>query len=135
MSFSVFIQEQANCWFEVRAGEVVTSARAMDEPTMRKLYEYNMAFDRNEELAPNSRKHKQDHPECWAGFGLRLMLMLLYTISMLCLLRYDEALKITWADVHLEEISGSAIPYRLRLDLPFRKTHQNGGNAIFNISC
>jgi hypothetical protein len=106
----------------------------MDEPTMKKLYEYNMSFDRNEELAPNSRKRKQDHPECWAGFGLRLMLMLLYTISMLCLLRYDEALKITWADVHLEEISNSTIPFRLRLNLPFRKTHQNGGNAIFDIS-
>jgi hypothetical protein len=65
----------------------------MDEPTMKKLYEYNMSFDPNEELAPKSRKRKQEQPECWAGFGLRLMLMLLYVISVLCLLRYDEALK------------------------------------------
>jgi hypothetical protein len=101
----------------------------MDEPTMKKLYEYNMSFNRDEELAPNSRKRKHDHPECWAGFGLRLMLMLLYVVSMLCLLRYDEALKITWADVHFEYISNSTNPYRLRLDLPFRKTHQNGGNV------
>lgn len=94
---------------------------------MKKLYEYNMSFDRNEELAPNTKKQKQDHPECWAGFGLRLMLMLLYVTSMLCLLRYDEALKITWADVHFEEIRNSTVPFRVRLDLPFRKTHQNGG--------
>ena len=90
----------------------------MDEPTMKKLYKYNMSFDRNE-LALNLQKHKQDHLECLAGFGLQLMLMLLYTISMLCLLRYDEAIKITWADVHLEEISNSAIPFHLCLNLLF----------------
>ena len=106
----------------------------MDEPTMKRLYEYNMSFDPNKELEPNSRKCKQEHPKCWVGFRLRLMLMLLYVVSMLCLLWYDEALKITWADVHFEEIGDSAIPFRLQLDLPFRKTHQNGGGP-FQIAC
>lgn len=103
----------------MRAGEVITSARAIDEPTMKKLYEYNMSFDENEEHSSTSRKRKSDHPECWAGFGLRLMLMLLYTVAMLCLLRYDEALKITWADVVFEALPKGRYPFRIRLNLPF----------------
>jgi len=99
----------------------------MDEPTMKKLYEFNMAFDKDKEYTSTTRKRKHEHPECWAGFGLRLMLMLLYTISMLCLLRYDEALRITWADVHLEYLAKGRLPFCVRLDLPFRKTHQHGG--------
>jgi hypothetical protein len=113
---------------QVRAGEVVTSARAMDEPTMKKLYEFNMSFEQEDTpYTSTSRKQKQEHPKCWATFGLRLMLMLLYTMSMLCLLRYDEALRITWADVHFENLQNGPFPFRVRLDLPFRKTHQHGG--------
>jgi hypothetical protein len=106
----------------------------MDEPTMKRLYEYNMSFDKDEEHTSTSRKHKQKHPECWGGFGLRLMLMLLYTVSMLCLLRYDEALRITWNDVHFEQLSKGLFPFRVRLDLPFRKTHQHGGMSTCNPS-
>ncbi|GBE83361.1 hypothetical protein SCP_0504090 [Sparassis crispa] len=47
---------------------------------------------------------------------------------MLCLLWYDEALRIMWSDVHLEMCDGTS---RVRLDLPFRKTAQNGGIAPF----
>ena len=95
---------------------------------MKKLYEFNMSFEHEDTpYTSTSRKRKQEHPECWATFGLRLMLMLLYTVSMLCLLRYDEALRITWADVHFENLPNGPFPFRVRLDLPFRKTHQHGG--------
>ncbi|KAF7983643.1 hypothetical protein HWV62_20590 [Athelia sp. TMB] len=115
---------------KVRAGEVVTSARAMDEPTMKKLYTFNKTFDPNEEHTLQPRKRKQEDQHCWAGYGLRLMLMLLYCVSMLCLLRYDEALKITWADVSFEyDLATNTLI--VRLDLPFRKTHQNGGILPF----
>ncbi|KAJ6598544.1 hypothetical protein B0H10DRAFT_2324218 [Mycena sp. CBHHK59/15] len=99
---------------KVRAGEVVTSARAMDEPTMKKLWTYNT---------------QHEHPEDWAGHSVRMMLQLLYIVSMLCLLRYDEALRITWQDVQLEQLEHGVL--RVRLDLPFRKTHQNGGITPF----
>ena len=72
----------------------------------------------------SSKKRKADHPEDWGGFVVRNMLQLLYIISTLCLLRYDEALGITWENVHLEPWMES---FRLRLDLHVRKTHQNGG--------
>ncbi|OSD07467.1 hypothetical protein PYCCODRAFT_1358583, partial [Trametes coccinea BRFM310] len=114
--------------FSVRAGEIVTSARAMDEETMKKLWMYNLNFPRDDDIKPKSRKHKLDHPEDWAGYKIRQMLQTLYTVSMLCLLRYDEALHIKWSHVFVEY--DGDIPY-LRLHLPFRKTHQTGGIAPF----
>ncbi|KAI0327609.1 hypothetical protein GY45DRAFT_1347652 [Cubamyces sp. BRFM 1775] len=113
---------------KVRAGEVVTSARAIDEDTMRKLWEYNRNFQQEAELLVNSRKRKQENPEMWAGYKVRQMLQTLYTVSMLCLLRYDEALRIMWSDIELLEHDGQSI---VKLSLPFRKTCQTGGIAPF----
>jgi hypothetical protein len=83
----------------------------MDEPTMKKLYKYNMSFDKDEEHTPTSCKCKQEHLESWAGFGLCLMLMLLYMVSMLCLLQYDEALQMSCNDVHFEKLSKGLFPF------------------------
>ncbi|EPQ50092.1 hypothetical protein GLOTRDRAFT_108720 [Gloeophyllum trabeum ATCC 11539] len=113
---------------KVRSGDVVTSARAMDEATMKKLYEYNTSFD-SQPIGTVTKKRKADHPEYWAGHAIRNMLQLLYTLAMLCLLRFDEALRICWMDVTFEKTSMGIL--RIRLDLPFRKTHQNGGIAPF----
>jgi hypothetical protein len=76
------------------------------------------------------------------------MLYLLYLVSFLCLLRFDEALRITWPDVTFQvkdpmlkdhwidttpdllpqpEGGSNATNFRVRLMLPFRKTHQHGG--------
>ncbi|KAG1785018.1 uncharacterized protein HD556DRAFT_1451182 [Suillus plorans] len=137
---------------KIRAGEAVMSARAMDEPTMKRLWEFAWSMDRKE-FGPISRKRKAENPSEWAGFLLRMMLYLLYLLSMLCLLRYDEALRITWADVTFQvqdlliknhwldatpELFTSQVRYqptqfRVKLELPFRKTHQYGGIAPFYI--
>ncbi|KAJ6628421.1 hypothetical protein B0H10DRAFT_2160891 [Mycena sp. CBHHK59/15] len=116
---------------KVRAGEVVTSARAMDEPTMKKLWTYNTQFpvESSSSYGSTSKKRRHEHPEDWAGHSVRMMLQLLYIVSMLCLLRYDEALRITWQDVQLEQLEHGVL--RVWLDLPFRKTHQNGGITPF----
>lgn len=115
------------CAQQVRSGEVVTSARAMDEGTIKAMWEYNMNFSRAED-GSLSKKTKAEHPEMWAGYNVRVMLHCLYVTSLLCLLRYDEALRIMWSDVHFEtlQLEAGQRP-RLRLMLPFRKTHQNGG--------
>ncbi|KAJ7830235.1 hypothetical protein B0H14DRAFT_2366008 [Mycena olivaceomarginata] len=98
----------------------------MDEPTMIKLWAYNTQFSvkSSTSYGSTSKKRKKEHPENWAGHSVRMMLQLLYIFSMLCLLRYDEALRTTWQNVKLESPGGVL---RIRLDLPFRKTHQNGG--------
>ncbi|KAG2030592.1 hypothetical protein BDR03DRAFT_877986 [Suillus americanus] len=105
---------------KIRAGEAVMSARAMDEPTMKRLWEFAWSTDRKE-FGPILHKRKAENQSELAGFLLHTMLYLLYLLSMLCLLRYDKALQITWADVTFQ------------LELPFRKTHQYGGIAPFYI--
>ncbi|KAJ7861847.1 hypothetical protein B0H14DRAFT_2741456 [Mycena olivaceomarginata] len=102
---------------KVRGGEV-------------KLWTYNTGFpvESSTSYGSTSKKRKQEHPEDWASHSIRMMLQLLYIVSMLCLLRYDEALRITWQDVTFDMETGVL---RIRLDLPFRKTHQNGGIAPF----
>ncbi|KAG1748444.1 uncharacterized protein EDB91DRAFT_1235730 [Suillus paluster] len=78
-------------------------------------------FIRNLSLSVTISQYMAENPSEWAGFLLCMMLYLLYLLSMLCLLHYDEALWITWADVTFQ------------LELPFRKMHQYGGIAPFYI--
>ncbi len=61
---------------------------------------------------------------------MRIMLHALYLISMLCLLRYDEALHIMWSDIFTQQREGNK--YRIELRLPFRKTHPTGGECWFS---
>ncbi|KAH7910371.1 hypothetical protein BJ138DRAFT_1087834 [Hygrophoropsis aurantiaca] len=115
---------------KVRAGEVVTSARAIDEPTMKRLWDFNKTMS-PKEIGPVSRKRKAENPAEWAGYLVRTMLYLLYLVSLLCLLRFDEALRITWSDVVFQPRLIS--DFRIELRLPFRKTHQYGGIAPFHL--
>jgi hypothetical protein len=53
------------------------------------------------------------------------MLHAAYTIAFLCMLRFDEVLRI---EAHyIEVLDGHEETGEIRLTLPFRKTHQNGG--------
>ncbi|TDL15193.1 hypothetical protein BD410DRAFT_778284 [Rickenella mellea] len=115
---------------KARAGQPVTSAKSMDEDTIRKLWEFNMFYtdNRTEAMQPISRKEKEETPTLWAGPNVRLMLQLLYITAMLCLLRSDEVLRIRWSHVVFEPFNGS---FRIKITLPFRKTHQTGGIAPF----
>jgi hypothetical protein len=70
----------------------------MDESTMKQLWEFACSTPQ-QEYGPTTRKWKAENPAEWAGFVVRKMLYLLYLVSMTCLLRYDEALRITWTDV------------------------------------
>ena len=66
--------------------------------------------------------HKKSYTtEDWGGGQTRRLLQFAYTISFLCLLRFDEVLKIQAHDI--EFMSETCI----KLTLPFRKTAQNGG--------
>lgn len=124
----------------------MTSARAMDEPTMFRLWDFACKTPRKD-YGPTTRKRKAEDPTEWAGYCVRMMLYLLYLLSMTCLLRYDEALRITWADIvfqvkdplvennwldaSLDVLVQMKNPrptdFRIKLNLPFRKTHQYGG--------
>ena len=97
----------------------------MTEETMQRLFSFNNKVPM-ESLCPNPRKRQADSSSRarWAGYCVRAMLHFLYIISMLCLLRYDEALNIRWDDITTGRDEHGV--YFLRLNLPFRKTHQNG---------
>ncbi|PBK62315.1 hypothetical protein ARMSODRAFT_895720 [Armillaria solidipes] len=115
---------------KVRSGEVVTSARAIDEPILKLLYEFNTQIPRDDpDAEPMSKKRKAEHPEHWAGSGIRAQLQLLYILAFLCLLRFDEALRIQWHWVSVETYQGMR---RLKIELPFRKTHQTGGTILIS---
>ncbi|RDX46842.1 hypothetical protein OH76DRAFT_1419903 [Lentinus brumalis] len=106
---------------KVRTGEVVTSARAMDQATMKRLWTFNLSYPREAETRP--LKRGDQHSAKWAGYKTRQMLQLLYITSMTCLLRFEEALRIMWSDVEFTERNGCPV---VVLSLPFRKTHQVG---------
>lgn len=68
----------------------------------------------------------------WGGARARRMLHAAYTIAFLCLLRFDEVLRIQCHDI--EVVSKTCI----KLTLPFRKTSQFGGTSFqlsFYTSC
>ncbi|KAJ6482435.1 hypothetical protein C8R45DRAFT_1149643, partial [Mycena sanguinolenta] len=107
---------------KVRAGETATSARAITQETLRKLYEFNHRPEVAEikDYTAGSRKHIKS-PHEWGGARARRLLTLAYVLSFLCLLRFDEVLKIQIHDI--EWVSETCI----KLTLPFRKTNQFGG--------
>lgn len=75
-------------------------------------------------MGPGKRRRRKDR-DAWGDHGLRTMLNAVMIISFLCLLRIDEALRIEWHWLKLEQHEGNI---RLVLRLPYRKTHQSGGS-------
>lgn len=92
-----------------------------------KLYHFNHKLTNwnIKPIAPVSRK-KEDHVtgdqiHKWGGGRTHRLLQAAYTIALICLLRFDEVLKIKAEDI--EQIS----PTHMKLTLPFCKTSQFGG--------
>ena len=70
--------------------------------------------------------HVNSEDQQWGGARLRIMLQCIYAIAFLCLLRFDEVLRIELKDIEvIDKLKG-----HIKLTLPFRKTHQYGGNFI-----
>ncbi|KAF8179760.1 DNA breaking-rejoining enzyme [Mycena galopus ATCC 62051] len=106
---------------KVRAGEVATSARAITPEIIARLYHYNNKPE-VAEIRPVTRRKRDApvDPNEWGGGRSRVMLHAVYVIAFLCLLRFDEALKIQLQDIRwINETS-------FELTLPFRKTSQYG---------
>jgi len=88
---------------------------------MEKLYDFNHQAELWEvrKCAPNSQ-----NASLWGGPFHRQLVQAVYPISFLCLLRIDEVLKICREHIRLEENG------KVTLTLPFRKTHQFGGECF-----
>jgi integrase len=102
--------------------------RSLTSSDLAKLYQKNSEF----QIQTISRKRRREISESeslnqhWGGARLRMMLQCIYTIAFLCLLRFDEVLRIELK--HIEVID--KYKGHIKLTLPFRKTHQYGGNFI-----
>ncbi|KAF8872930.1 hypothetical protein CPB84DRAFT_1896096, partial [Gymnopilus junonius] len=107
---------------KVQAGETATSARAITPAILEELYHFNNdpeGWHRSLgtlEGAPSPSFHS------WAGPRHRLELQAIYTLAFVCLLRVDEVLKIRWEHIDIQLQNKKMV-----LTLPFRKTHQFGG--------
>ncbi|KAG1870891.1 DNA breaking-rejoining enzyme [Suillus subluteus] len=114
------------CRWKVQAGEVANSARAITSDILLKLYHHN-------HLAHNwtIRKYQpgergQSGLDLWGGGRVRRLLQAAYMVSFLCMLHFDEVLKIQVHNLRAHED-------RMVLHLPFRKTHQNGEIKLFHL--
>lgn len=110
---------------QVRAGEQVTSARAITHDIIKQLYEYNEAY--SDEHSIETIPSRGD-PNSWANGYTRRMLHFAYLIAMFCMLRFDEALKIEFHHIELR-MDSERVMY-LEVLLPWRKTHQLGSKSI-----
>ncbi|KAJ7602151.1 hypothetical protein FB45DRAFT_761277 [Roridomyces roridus] len=111
---------------KVRAGQTATSSRAITAEIIRELYNYNHQPDVGDikSYTPGRRSApKKDHE--WAGGRMRRLLQCTYVLAFLCLLRFDEVLKIRLEDIQF------VTPTCVKLTLPFRKTHQFGNVQPF----
>ncbi|KAK6996071.1 hypothetical protein R3P38DRAFT_2566244 [Favolaschia claudopus] len=111
---------------KVRAGETATSARAITEEMLLELYKFSnkpeiLGVTKIRSTFEESRQGVHE----WGGARARRLLALAYILAFLCLLRFDEVLKIQVHDI--EWVSDTCI----KLTLPFRKTSQFGGVKPF----
>jgi hypothetical protein len=92
---------------------------------LERLYDFNNLPENSSArpYEPGNRQTKSDVHH-WGGPMTRRALHAIYTIAFICMLRSDEVLKTQME--HLEILSTKVI-----LTLPFRKTHQFGGNFCF----
>lgn len=103
-----------------------TGADLIFQDILKEMYEYNHQPDKWDikDYAPGSTKQKPQATHEWGGGRARRLLWAAYTVSLLCLLRFDEVLKIQAHEIEL--VSETCI----KLTLPFRKTSQFGGKYL-----
>jgi hypothetical protein len=95
---------------------------------LERLYHYNHQEDlwAIKDYAAGSRTQQQTSSSLhqWGGGRARRLLQAAYTVAFLCLLRFDEVLKIQAQDIAVVDENSYS------LTLPFRKTSQFGGLSI-----
>jgi len=86
---------------------------------MEKLHDYNH-LPENWEIRDDQPNTDKRGVHKWGGPLARRAALAINTVMFVCLLRVDEALKITMDHIIFED-------KKVTLTLPFRKTHQFGG--------
>ena len=100
------------------------SAKAMTIDLVTALHVFN-SQTRIKALGMLARNYKKIEEYPWGGGQLRFMMQTIYMLAFLCLLHFDEVLKI---QAHHITVVNEAQGH-IKLYLPFRKTHQYGGEC------
>jgi hypothetical protein len=98
----------------------------MDSATMVQLYEVNhkdYGYSRKPKITKADKLGV-----FWAGPSERLQLQAIYAVSMACLLRFDETLRIEEAMIETNLDTPGPVHW-VKIQLDFRKTSQDGGMA------
>jgi hypothetical protein len=107
---------------------VAQSVRSVTPELLAKLWVKNGEYEVQD--LQRIRKLGATENSEWGGARLRMMLQSIYIIAFLCLLRFDEVLRIEMKDIEvMDKFKG-----HIKLTLPFRKTHQYGGTGYPNIA-
>ncbi|KAG1756883.1 DNA breaking-rejoining enzyme [Suillus paluster] len=112
------------CRRKVKAGKVANSARATTTDGLLKLYHHNHLPQNWTIRAYQPGEHGS--LDCWGGGCARRLLQAAYTLAFICMLHFDEVLKIQAHDL---QVMGDQVI----LHLPFRKTHQSGEIKPFHL--
>ena len=96
--------------------------RSIDARTLRKLYDFNDTIKPNSLTDLTSTKKDSDGYRIWGGRNQRIMMQAMYGIAFLCLLRFDEVLRIQHHHIKVLNKEES----KIEITLNFRKTHQLG---------
>ncbi|KAG1726599.1 hypothetical protein EDB19DRAFT_1643392, partial [Suillus lakei] len=118
------------CRHKVQVGEATNSAWAITSEILLKLYHYNhhpenwtiCAYQPGECVCGNSG----NNPSQWGGGRVWRLLSAAYTVAFICMLHFDEVLKIQVHDLCVHDT-------QVVLHLPFCKTHQNGDIKPFHL--
>jgi hypothetical protein len=107
----------------VRAGEIATSVKSITEEDIKLMYNSSEKWARPIKTGGFTDLGKDERIN-WGGYQRRAMMHLAYTLAFLCLLRFDEVLKI---EAHYIEVVGlfdlrGEEVGEIKLTLPFRKT-------------
>ncbi|EJD42655.1 hypothetical protein AURDEDRAFT_67192, partial [Auricularia subglabra TFB-10046 SS5] len=110
---------------KVQEGQTPSSARAVTPDDLVRLHAFNHKLE-NWTIRPVQPHARGSQPP--AGARTRRLLEAAYTVAFICLLRFDETLRIQMKHIRLHTSNGAK---GLELTLPFRKTNQFGGIKPF----
>jgi hypothetical protein len=111
------------------------SSRAITANDLRRMWLFNqrllvkVQLD-NKELVGNEYTGRSlvhdGHTYMWGGLRCRKMMQAIYTLAFICLLRFEEVLKIQAHHITVVDERKGVI----KVDLYFRKTNQFGGKLV-----
>ncbi|KAJ7471505.1 hypothetical protein B0H11DRAFT_1730133, partial [Mycena galericulata] len=115
---------------KVQAGETSLSSRAITLDELKLMYDFSNADHRSD--PENYRRTRTQTSKEWATPRKRLQLHCMLLISVWCLLRADEVLRIRTSDLTFVDADGET-PESVVIALQYRKNRPHGDKSTFRL--